>query len=176
MTKTVFGVFADRNDAENAVNQLQIDGIDAKDISIVIKDLEEMHAAEKHTGANVATGATTGAGTGALVGGLAGLAASTLIPGLGAFFIGGPLMAALGLTGAGATIAAGAATGAVAGGFVGALTALGVTEKDAREYERLIDQGNVLVAAPEGPGEVEHTQETFRLHNASSIKTVNLQS
>lgn len=176
MTKTVFGVFADRTDAENAVNQLRSDGIDAKEISIVMKDREERRETEENTGANMVEGATAGAGTGALLGGLAGLAASTVIPGLGAFFIGGPLVAALGLTGTGATIAAGAVTGAVAGGFVGALTSLGLTEKDAREYEELISQGNILVAAPETRGDVERTQETFRAHNASSVKTVTLQS
>lgn len=175
MTQTVFGVFEDRMNAEEAVNHLRDNGIDAQEISIVMKDHKEQREVEEHTGAHVVEGAAEGAGTGALIGGLAGLAASTVIPGLGAFFIGGPLVAALGLTGAGATIATGAVTGAVAGGFVGALTSLGLSEADAKEYEGYINEGKVLVVAPEVDG-AESTQEVFRSHNATSVKTVDMES
>jgi len=86
-------------------------------------------------------------GTGAILGGLAGLAvANGILPGLGTLFVAGPLATALGFTGAAATTAAGALTGAAAGGLVGALAGLGVSDDEAKVYEKRIKSGAVLVA------------------------------
>src|SRR6478609_8432050 len=102
MKKTIFGLFDDRPNVEEAIDKFRLEGFDAKNISIVMKDKEKADDLGKNTGFNVAGGAVSGAATGAIVGGIAGLLAGIAIPGLGAFLIGGPIAAALGLGGAAA--------------------------------------------------------------------------
>lgn len=172
MAKTVLGIFADRADAEDAINELSDDGYDPKDISIVLKDQREGEELSDNTGANVASGTVSGLATGAVLGGLAGLVASIAIPGLGAFFIGGPIAAALGITGAAAATVSGAATGAVAGGIVGALTSFGLSEEEARVYEDHVKSGAILVAVPARRGEEGRVEQILDEYNADDIRTV----
>ena len=114
----------------------------------MVKDTEVVKKMEAHTGTSVDSGAVSGATTGRVVGGLAGL-----LVGIGAVLIGEPLVAALGLTGAAATAASGAMTGAVAGGIVGALVWLGLPEEVAKDYEREIQAGGILLVVPAGEGD-----------------------
>jgi hypothetical protein len=175
MTHTVFGIFTNRTDAEEAIEKLGEEGYDAKDISIIMKDRQSSREIADTTGANVAGGAITGATTGAALGGLAGLLASFVLPGIGAFFIGGPIAAALGLTGAAATTLSGAATGAVAGGLVGALTGFGLSEEEARVYETRVNEGAILIAVPTAMGEQANVEEILSTYHADDIKSVHLQ-
>lgn len=172
MNYTVFGVFEQRDDAEKALLSLDKKGYDGKDVSIVMKERKEGEAVEKHTGAKVTGGAATGAATGAVVGGIAGLVASFIIPGLGAFFIGGPIANALGLTGAAATTVSGATTGALAGGLLGALTGFGVAEEDAKHYERRVREGAILLAVPARTDEEADVERILSQYGAESIKSV----
>jgi hypothetical protein len=173
MDKTVvLGVFSQRNDAEDAINELRENGYNPKDISIVMKDRSEGERLAGDTGADVAGGAVTGATTGAVLGGLAGLLASFVIPGLGAFFIGGPLATALGLTGAAASTVSGATTGAVAGGLIGALMGLGLPEEDARFYEERINEGGILVAIPAFAGRESEVEDILTENGADQVKTI----
>ncbi len=107
------------------------------------------------------------------MGGLAGLAAAFVIPGLGAFFIGGPLATALGLSGAVATTASGAATGVVAGGIIGALTSVfGLTQEEAQVYEGRINEGGILLAVPARTGEEEEVRGIMEDLNADNIRII----
>lgn len=146
--KTIIGIFSDRIDVEDAIEELRDSGFDAKDVSIVMQDKKESAAIANDTGANVAGGAVSGATTGAVLGGLAGLVSAIALPGLGAFFIGGPIAAALGLTGAAAATVSGVTTGAVAGGLVGALIGMGLPQDEAEYYEGRVREGAILVAIP----------------------------
>ena len=101
MAKTVLGVFANRDDAEDAINRLEADGYNPKDISIVMKDHKTAEYIRDNTGADVATGGVLGALAGLLV-------ATGIVPGIGAILIGGPVAVALGLTGTAATTLSGA--------------------------------------------------------------------
>jgi hypothetical protein len=174
MAQMVLGIFTDRDHANMAVDELQSQGYDAEDISIVTRGgVEEV--SDNDTGNNVAEGAVSGATTGGVIGGIAGLligVGALTIPGIGALLIGGPLAAALGLTGAAATTASGALTGALAGGLVGALVGLGVPEETAKVYEERIKSGGVLVAvATEGDDEAE-VKGILEDHHADEIRTV----
>src|SRR4051812_7629024 len=121
MSKIILGVFSDRQDAESAIQKLEAEDYDPKDMSIVMRDQRNAKDISENTGVDdVMSGATAGAGTGAVVGGIAGFLAGTVLPGLGGFLIGGPIGAALGLSGAAATTVSGVTTGAVAGGLIGA--------------------------------------------------------
>src|SRR5262245_19344481 len=110
----VFGIYSSRNQVENAVDQLKLEGYRNTDISVLFPDNvgTKDFAHEKHTKAP--EGATAGAGTGVVLGGtlgwLAGIGALA-IPGLGPFIAAGPIMAAL----------AGAGVAGAIGGLVGAL-------------------------------------------------------
>lgn len=174
MAKTVLGIFTQRDDAENAINRLKEEGYKPEDISIVMKDTAEGRKIADDTGADAVGGAVTGATTGAVLGGLAGLLASYAIPGLGAFFIGGPVAAALGLTGAAAATASGATTGALAGGLLGVLTGLGLSEDEARSYESRIKEGGILVAVPARNDEEKDVENILSDSDADQIKSVSL--
>ena len=172
MQKTIFGIFTDRQRVEECINRLKDEGFDAQDISIVMKDRREAQEMGENTGTDIVGGAASGATTGALLGGLAGLVASFMLPGLGAFFIGGPLAAALGLTGAAASTVSGAATGAVAGGLLGALTGFGLSREDAKHYEERVNEGAILVAVPVNERQESMVERVFTDYDATDIKSV----
>ena len=172
MSKTILGIFSDRLMAEKAINMLKDANYDPKDLSIIMKDKAEGEKLAEDTGTDVVGGAVTGATTGAVLGGLAGILASFVIPGLGAFFIGGPVATALGLTGAAATTATGATTGAIAGGLLGALTGFGLSEDEALIYEERIKTGGILVAVPARSGEERQVEQILTECNADEIKSV----
>lgn len=172
MTTTVLGIFSDRDAAVEALNELKAAGYNPKNISIVMRDQEEGRAIAQDTGAQVAEGAVTGATTGAVLGGLAGFVSAVAIPGLGAFFIGGPIAAALGLSGAAATTVSGAVTGAAAGGILGALTGFGVPEHEAREYETSIREGGILLAVPTNREEAVEVTDILEDCGATKVRSV----
>lgn len=175
MAKMVFGVFATRENAETAINQLEKSGFSPKDISIVMQDKKEAEVLHQNTGASVADSTVSGAATGAAIGGLAGLLiglGAIAIPGIGALLIGGPLAAALGLTGATAATVSGAATGALAGGLIGALVGIGVPEEDARVYEDRVKSGAILVAVPALSSEHGEASAILNEHGAEQVKSI----
>jgi hypothetical protein len=167
METTIVGVFDSTDHAEEAISDLRDIGVRDTDISYIYNS--EGKTVKGDDGKPVGKGAAGGAGTGAIIGGIAGLAvAAGVLPGLGALFIAGPLATGIGLTGAAATTAAGALTGAAAGGLIGALGALGVGEKEAKIYEEKVRLGGVLVTAHSAnPTEVE---AVFRKHGAEEIR------
>lgn len=171
MADMALGLFTNRQDAEDAIDELEALGYNPKDFSIIMRDEQEAKMTDSK-GANVvsgaATGATTGAGIGALAGLLVGIGAIA-VPGLGALFIGGPLAAGLGLTGAAATTISGAVTGTLAGGLIGALAGLGMPEEDAKYYEARIKEGAILLAVP-SETRVEEVKEVLSQNGAEQVK------
>ncbi|MEK7080093.1 MAG: hypothetical protein AAB901_02275, partial [Patescibacteria group bacterium] len=139
MKKFTIGVFGAREDAEKAINRIHNElGVPSSDISYLYKntegDVHEIHAGDVASDTPV-EGATKGAAIGGALGAIAGIAAvAGIIPVVGPLFAAGPLAVALGLTGAVGTTAAGALTGAAAGGLIGALANMGVGEENAKRY------------------------------------------
>lgn len=174
MAKTVIGIFSNTNSAETAIDNLENVGYNPKDISIVVRDVKDKTAL-KDTGADIAAGTTSGAATGAIIGGLAGLLSTAIIPGLGAFFIGGPIATALGLTGTAAATTSGALTGAAAGGLLGALTAWGLSESEAKSYQEFVNKGGILVAVPARDDEDDDVVDILKDEGADHIKSFTLE-
>jgi hypothetical protein len=175
MAGVTLGVFTDRDAAESAIDELRDDGYNPKDISIVTQDKVVGQDLARDTGASVAEGAASGATTGGVIGGLAGLLigiGAITVPGIGGLLIGGPLAAALGLTGAAATTVQGAVTGALAGGLIGALVGLGVPEEDARVYEDRIKQGGILLAVPSSDSAAREARVILEAHGAEQTRFV----
>lgn len=170
----ILGVFLDRTNAEAAISKLENLGYDPKEISVVVKDTVVAEKIEATTGTNVASGAAEGATTGGVVGGVLGLLVgigAITIPGIGAVLIGGPLAAALGLTGAAATALTGATTGVVAGGVLGALVGLGMPEEAARYYDEQLREGAVLLAvSPKSEVSEETVRQVFVDSNAQQVQ------
>lgn len=169
-TTTTSGVFSNKHKAELAINDLKDKGVSDKEISCVYTD-KDGDMKDSQSGEKVGGGAVSGATTGAVIGTIAGLVvANGLLPGLGTLFVAGPLAATLGFTGAVATTVAGAATGVAAGGLIGALSKLGVSNEDAELYEKHIQGGEALIVCR---SEEDDVMEVFRKHDAVEVRQYN---
>jgi len=135
----VYGIYRNRDQAENAVDRLVAAGFRTEDISVLLPENvgTKDFAHEKHTKApeGTATGATAGGVVGGTLGLLAGIGALA-IPGLGPFIAAGPIMGAL----------AGLGAGAATGGLIGALVGMGIPEYEAKRYEGRVKDGGVLLS------------------------------
>jgi uncharacterized protein YjbJ (UPF0337 family) len=120
-------------------------GYKADDISVMMSDDTRLkHFGDVTPGTELSGGtkAAEGLGKGAAIGGGIGAALAALfaigtsiaIPGLG-LVVAGPIAAAL----------AGAGAGAATGGIIGALVGAGIPEERAREYERGINDGGIVI-------------------------------
>lgn len=135
----VYGIYRDREMAENAVDRLIASGFRSEDISVLLQDNvgTKDFAHEKQTKAP--EGTTTGVVAGGVIGGTLGLLAgigALAIPGVGPFIAAGPIMATL----------AGIGSGGVVGGVVGALVGMGIPEYEAKRYEGRIKEGGILLS------------------------------
>jgi uncharacterized protein YjbJ (UPF0337 family) len=120
-------------------------GYRADDVSVLMsEDTRKRHFGDVTPGTELSGGtkAAEGLGKGAAIGGGIGAAlaaifavgSSVVIPGLG-LVVAGPIAAAL----------AGAGAGGATGGIIGALVGAGIPEDRAREYERGINDGGILI-------------------------------
>ena len=135
---SVFGIFTDRMEIEEAVDTLRIDGFRTTDISVLLPDNPGSRVTrEKNTKAP--EGAAAGMGAGAMIGGAMGLLAgigALAVPGFGSFIAVGPIIGAL----------AGAAAMGTVGGVAGGLIGLGMPEYEAKRYEGRIRNGGILIS------------------------------
>lgn len=142
---TTVGIFSTQADAESALSELRAFGTPEDDISYVYVN-NKGELVDNQVGEKVGTSAATGATTGAVIGAVLGfVVANGVLPGLGSLLVAGPLALALGFTGTAAVAVGGAMTGAAAGGFIGALTGLGISDDDALRFQEYIRSGDVLV-------------------------------
>lgn len=174
MKKTIIGIFANREDAEKAINYIHNKfSIPNDDISYIYRNTKnevKQVSASSISSSTPSEGASKGASAGAVVGALAGIAATAgIIPVIGPFFAAGPILALLGVAGAVGTTAAGAVGGAVVGGVIGALVNLGIGTEKAQRYEDYVMAGNILVAVnAENNTSVESAMVG---HNAVDVET-----
>src|SRR5258706_9495382 len=135
----VFGIYRDRQHAEQAVDALRVAGFRNSDVSALLPDNvgTKDFAHEKNTKApeGTTTGGTSGAVVGGALGWLAGIGALA-IPGVGPFIAAGPIMGAL----------AGLGGGGAVGGLIGALVGMGIPEYEAKRYEGRLKEGGVLLS------------------------------
>ena len=177
MAQVHLGLFSDRYHADQAVDDLTRAGYDPAEMSIIAGDTVVNEQAVEQTSAPVVEGTASGATTGGVIGGIAGLLVglgAISLPGIGALFVGGPIAAVLGLTGAAATTVSGVVTGALAGGLVGALVSLGVPRETAEIYESGIKAGGVLLAVPTRDDREQESRDILESHGADQIRSVTL--
>jgi uncharacterized membrane protein len=157
MTRTMVGVFHHQDDAVKVVEALKVLGYRPEDISVIVKDRNEIKEIEHRTGTKLTEGLATGAATGGLLGGLTGLLLGLgmlTIPGIGPILAAGPIATTLG----------GAAIGAGALGIVGALVGMGIPESHAQRYENHVKNGDILVLVNTAERQAEQVLQTFRDH------------
>ncbi len=136
---SVYGIYANQPQLENAIDALRTNNFRHNDISVLLpeNDGNKDFGTVKNTKAP--EGATAGGATGAVLGGslgwLLGIGALA-IPGLGPFIAAGPIMAAL------AGLGAGAALGGITGGLIG----MGLPEYEAKRYEGRVKSGGILIS------------------------------
>ena len=150
-SSTVARYFNDWATASRAVDALRAADFQDDAIGILSRDHKDALRAQDGHKAN-ADGVASKAATGAAIGGVAGLLAalaSLTIPGVGPIIAGGVFATTLGTT------AAGTGIGAVAGGLIGTLTDMGMSEDDARYYDEGIRNGKTLVTVHDTDRAVE---------------------
>ncbi len=163
---TVVGVFDGPKHAEQALNGLKDRGFTPAQVSVVAqdkRDVQQMAESTDMAGEGAASGAVTGGVLGGLAGFLVGISA-LVIPGIGPIVGTGIIISTL----------AGAGIGAVAGGLVGALTAQGVDEADAREYEGHVKTGSILLTVHADSAQQEQqAREIFNGVSGGSVRSYN---
>ncbi len=142
-TRSVSGLFNDRQSVERAYSSLNDRGYTKDDVNLLMSDeTRSRHFGEGTANTELGSKALEGAGTGSAIGGtlgaiIAGIAAigtSVLLPGIG-LVVAGPIAAAL----------VGAGAGGLTGGLIGALVGSGIPEEHAAEYESGIKNGGVYM-------------------------------
>ncbi|MBC8107117.1 MAG: hypothetical protein H7Z14_11045 [Anaerolineae bacterium] len=158
---TMVGIFDDRLAAERAVDELTQSGFNKDQVGFVLRgsDVTSGGMLTDTVGAKDGKGAVTGAVTGALAGGLTAAAVTALIPGVGPILAAGTLAMFFGYAAAGAAI----------GGIFGALTGLGISEDEARYYEKAFTEGKALVAVKPGTRAAEAGQ-ILRRHGGYDLQ------
>ncbi len=136
-------IYYDREPASAAVDRLHGLGYGRDDISVMMDDKTREKAFSAVVSAKgsegLAAGATIGGVLGAIVAGLTATGSVAAIAGTGGLatpLVVGPLAAAL----------AGLGAGAAGGGIVGGLIGVGIGEKRAKDYEKGLREGGILVA------------------------------
>ncbi|TMC57730.1 MAG: hypothetical protein E6J26_05930 [Chloroflexi bacterium] len=163
--RSVVGLFDDFGQAQQAVREMLAMGIKQDDISLVANDVAGRYKTSPDAGE--AGKRLTGTGTGAVLGGAAGLLVgltALVIPGIGPVIAAGQLGAAL------ATGLISTSVGAVAGGVLGALADLGMTQEDANYYVEAVRRGGTLVTVGADDQLTPRVEDLLRRHGAIDIK------
>ncbi len=152
---TVIGVFADSDDAEEGLVTLRDAGFSKDNLSLVFShsdaaDEVRSQAASERGGDSTVGGVVVGGVTGGVISGLIG-AGLLAIPGAGPFLAAGWLVSAAG----------GAGVGAAAGGWLGAITRIGVPEDVAARYEEEMAAGSWVVMALADQGDDENEAQSL---------------
>lgn len=161
----VFGIYASRLTAEQAVDTLQREGFRYEDVSVLFSSPDDTKAFATENATKAPEGATTGAVSGAAIGGVLGWLVgigSLAIPGVGPFIAAGPIMAAIAGVGVGGTV----------GGLSGALIGYGIPEYEAKRYEGRLTNGGVLVSVHADDGVwAKKAKEILERTGAEDIST-----
>ncbi len=169
-TNSVVAVFETHEQVDSAIRELEKDGFNMKNLSIVGKDY---HTEEHVVGYYNACDRMTYWGTrGALWGGFWGLlfgSAFFWVPGIGPLLVAGPLVSWI----------VGALEGAVIVGGLSALGAglasLGIPRNTIVQYETEVKNGKLLLVAHGTADDVEHARELLQQTQAMSA-TVHAES
>ncbi|MFN3597633.1 MAG: hypothetical protein ACK41D_10225 [Rubricoccaceae bacterium] len=164
----VTGSFRDAESADRAYAAFRERGYSDDEIHVLMSDdTRKRYYDREHVEIEKGNKAMEGAGTGAAVGGtiggivgaIAALGTTALIPPLG-LTVAGPLVGAL----------AGAGAGGAAGTLVGGLIGAGIPEQRAKEYEKDIKDGHIVVGVhPRDDEDRRYFAERYNEYGARNV-------
>jgi len=169
-SRMVTGLFKDRDSAERAYGSLSTRGYGKDDLNMIMSDdtRKKHFADDKHDAAtdlgdkaweDAGKGAAIGSGVGATIAAVLAIGTTLAIPGLN-LLVAGPLVAAL----------AGAGAGGLTGGLIGALVGHGIPEEKAKEYDKGIRDGNIMMGVNARTDEdAEYFENEFRTHRGENV-------
>ncbi len=166
--KRAAGLYYSRDEAEVAVLALKKAGYDMDQVSVIVRDADQVAGQEntEEIGNKADDGAATGALTGGALGGITGLLVglgTLAIPGIGPILLAGAEATAI------ATTLAGAGIGAAAGGLIGALIGLGIPEEKAKVYSDRVEKGSFLVMVTGTGYEINRAATIMRQHGVEEF-------
>lgn len=141
--RMVTGLFRDRESAERAYSSLGSRGYSNDDVNVMMSDdTRKKYFSDAHKDSDLGDkawedagkGAAIGGGVGATLGALAAIGTTVALPGLG-LLVAGPIAAGL----------AGLGAGSLTGGLIGALVGAGIPEDRAKDYEKGINEGGIMM-------------------------------
>ena len=135
MPTSVYGLSTSDVQANAIVESLKLAGFRLDDIAGLIPNKTDARDRAGAKNLTAPDSATTGGVVGGALGWMVGIGMLG-IPGIGPFIAAGPIMAAL----------CGAAIGAAVGGLTGTLLGMGMTEFEAKRYERRLREGLILLS------------------------------
>lgn len=153
----VVAVYESFDQAREGVQALEKSTFPSEQVSLVTHSVPEEFLQGKvlQYGDETEKDAAKGAGLGGLLGLLLGTPL-LMIPGVGQVLVAGPLATGL--------------TGAIVGGFLGAMGGWGVHTDHAQQYEEQVKQGRLLVIANGDPQQVAEAQRLLRETAAENIQ------
>jgi hypothetical protein len=160
--QTLVGIFESRREAGLALDELYQAGFASKDLGFAIRG-DDAVAGGVITDAPLTKdgqGTVNGMMAGGLAGGLLGAAAVLVVPGVGPLLAMGVLASVLGF----------GAAGVATGGILGAMAGLGISEEEARVYEKEFKAGRAIVTVHAGPRASE-ARDILGRHRAINIQT-----
>jgi hypothetical protein len=143
---TIVGVFADKTEADRAVDDLYQAGFRDDQIGVAMRHDEGLTSETTSDGdTHVEAGAVTGALAGSGLGALAGLGVLTgIIPVVGPAIAAGTL----------GVILSNAAAGAGIVGLAGALIGAGIPEHEAKYYQDELESGRIIITVTAGKNRI----------------------
>ncbi len=166
-SRMVTGLFRDRESAERAYGSLTGRGYTKDDVNLVMSDDTRKKHFSDDNDTELDTKAWEGAGKGAAIGGtvgatlaaIAAIGTSIALPGIG-LLIAGPLAAGI----------AGAGAGGLTGGLIGALIGSGIPEDRAKEYEKGVNEGGILMGVNTRTDEdAEYFENDWRTNRGENV-------
>jgi hypothetical protein len=165
--KHAVGVFSSRQEAEQALNQLNYSGFPMDKVSVIARDADRQDDmagvdVSDRVGNKADEGAASGALTGGTLGGITGLlvgVGALAIPGVGPVVLAGEVATAI------ATTLTGTAIGAAAGGLLGALIGLGIPEERAKVYSDRVSKGDYLVIIKGTDNDIARAEAILNSHS-----------
>jgi uncharacterized membrane protein len=154
MAHTLVAAFQNRDRAREAVRQLEAQGFNDKDVSLVAPDDRRDKMGGGHQD-SVMDGTAWGAGIGGAAGLLA-AAGAIAIPGIGPLIAAGPLAAAL--------------TGATAGGLTGAFVDMGIPAASGKRYEDELRHGHSVVTVQASDEKIQTARSIVQAQGAHDIE------
>ena len=165
-SRMMTGLFKDRDSAERAYRSMNNRGYGKDDVNLMMSDdtrKKYFTNADTELGTkaweDAGKGAAIGGGVGATLAAIAAIGTTLALPGLG-LLIAGPIAAAL----------AGGGAGALTGGLIGALVGHGIPEEHAKQYEKGIrDGGIVMGVTPRNSEDADYFEKDWRTNRGESI-------